>query len=162
MYATGRRNTMRRKFSYRGIGGGKTTLLLLAAAAIVGCGDDDDATGPARVHIPSSITASATGCGLGNFIVDKDTTQVQTYNLTATWQATGTWKAIFVNASTGKVLATTAVDANQTKSSVTVAAGKSTACAFFLGEIAYAILFPDGDAPVASDADLTPTLTVGQ
>ena len=154
---------MRRKFSYRGIGfrhGGKTTFLLLAAAAIVACGDDDS-TGPARMHFPSSITASATGCGLGDFIVGKDTTKVQTYNLTATWQATGTWKAIFVNASTGKVLATTAVDANQSKSSVTVAAGKSTACAFFLNENAYAILFPDGATPVPSDADLTPTLTVG-
>ncbi|MFL5552943.1 MAG: hypothetical protein ACJ8AB_01195 [Gemmatimonadaceae bacterium] len=134
---------------------------LLAAAAVVGCGSDDDSTGPARVHYPSSITASATGCGLAEVVVGKDTTHVQSFNATATWQASGTWKAIFVNASTGKVLATTAADASQTKTSVTVAAGKSTACAYHLGDIAYAILFPDGDSPVASDADLTPTLTVG-
>lgn len=156
---------MWRKFSYRGNGfrhGGKTTLLLLATAAFAGCGGDDDATGPARVRFPSSITASATGCGLGERVVGTDTTQVQSYNLTATWQATGTWKAMFVNASTGNVLATTAVDASQTKSSVTVSAGKSTACAFLLNDLAYAILFPDGATPVPSDADLTPTLTVGR
>ncbi|MFL5595507.1 MAG: hypothetical protein ACJ785_12985 [Gemmatimonadaceae bacterium] len=133
---------------------------LLAGVALVGCGSDDDATGPARVHYPSSITASATGCGLAEVVVGKDTTHVQSFNATATWQATGTWKAIFVNASTGKVLATTPIDASQTKSSVTVAAGKSTACAFHLNDIAYAILFPDGATPVPSDADLTPTLTV--
>src|SRR5712671_741400 len=127
MSAPGGRNTMRRKFSHTDIGRTnrwKTTLLFLTSAAIVGCGGSDNATGPARAHIPSSISASATGCGLGDRIVGKDTTKVQSYNLTTTWQATGTWKAIFVNAGTGKVLATTAVDASQTKTSVTVAAGK--------------------------------------
>ncbi len=155
---------MRREFEYRGISfrnAGRATLFFVACAAIVGCGGSDDSTGPARLHFPSSIAASATGCGLGDRIVGTDTTHVQSYNLTATWQATGTWRAIFVNASSGKTLATTAIDGNQTKSSITVAAGKSTACAFLLDDIAYAILSPDGDSPVASDADLTPTLTVG-
>ena len=155
---------MRREFEYRGISfrnAGRAALIFFAATAIVGCGGSDDSTGPPRTHFASSISASSTGCGLGERVVGKDTTHVQSFNLSATWQATGTWKAIFVNASTGKTLATTAIDGNQTKSSVTVAAGKSTACAFLLDDIAYAILSPDGDSPVAADADLTPTLTVG-
>ena len=155
---------MRREFAYRGISfrnAGRATLFLLACAAIVGCGGSDDSTGPARTHFASSISASSTGCGLTQVVVDDDTSFVQSFNLSATWQATGTWKAIFINAGSGKVLATTPIDGNQTKTSVTIDGGKSTACAFLLNDIAYAILYPDGTAPVASDADLTPTLTVG-
>ena len=134
-------------------------LALLAAASMVACGSDDS-TGPARVHIPSSIAASATGCGT----VVVGTANVQTYNLTATWQATGTWKAMFVDIGTGKTLATTAVDANQTKVSIERDDNGviTKQCLFKKGDVAYAILFPDGDQPVASDADLTATITVGQ
>lgn len=164
MGATGG-NTMRREFAHRGISfrnAGKKTLLFLAAAAIVGCGSDDDATGPARTHFASSISASATGCGLAEVVTGTDTTHVQSYNLTATWQATGTWKAIFVNAGTGQILATTATDATQTKTSVIVGSdGEVSSCQFKKGDIVYAILYPDGSSPVQSDADLTPTLTVG-
>ena len=142
-------------------------LALLAAAAMVACGSDNS-TGPARVHIPSSIAASAVGCGTVKVATDpgnknSDSVDVQTYNLSATWQATGTWKAMFVDIGTGKTLATTAVDANQTKTTVirNAAGAVTSQCQFKKDALAYAILFPDGDQPVASDADLTATITVG-
>ena len=158
---------MDKKFWYGGHAlrhAGRAGLALLAAASMSACGSDDDSTGPARVHIPSSIAASATGCGTVVVGTGAAAHNVQTYNLSATWQATGTWKAMFVDIGTGKTLATTAVDANQTKTTVIRnTAGAITAqCQFKAGDLAYAILFPDGDQPVASDADLTATITVGQ
>jgi len=142
-------------------------LALLAAASIVACGSDNS-TGVARVHIPSSIAASAVGCGTVKVATDpgnknSDSVDVQTYNLSATWQATGTWRAMFVDVGAGKTLATTTVDANQTKTTVirNAAGAVTSQCQFLKGTVAYAILFPDGTAPVASDADLTPTITVG-
>ena len=139
----------------------KGGLALLAGASLLACGADDNPAGVTRVHIPSSIAASATGCGT----VVVDGANVQTYNLSATWQATGTWRAMFVDVGTGKTLATTDIDASQTKVSIerdpdTGAITKQ--CLFKKGDVAYAILFPAGDQPVASDADLTATITVGQ
>src|SRR5689334_4713650 len=115
MGATGR-GTMEKKLWY-GVNAfrhaGKGGLALLVAASMLACGSDDS-MGPARVHIPSSIAASAAGCGT----VVVGTQNVQTYNLSATWQATGTWRAMFVDVGTGKTLATTDVDASQTKLSI--------------------------------------------
>lgn len=165
MGATGRK-TMENKDRYTGnsllrAAGG--AFVLLAAAALLGCGSDNS-TGPARVRFPSSVSASAASCGTVKVLPAgaTDSVDVQTYNLSATWQATGTWKAMFVNAGTGKILATTATDATQTKTSVIVGSGGTvSSCQFKKGDIVYAILYPDGSSPVQSDADLTPTLTVG-
>ena len=140
---------------------GRGGLALLAAGSLLACGSDDS-TGPARVHIPSSIVASAAGCG--TVVVGTGTAahDVQTYNLSATWQATGTWKAVFVDVGSGNTWITD-VDASQTKTSVIRDEDGvvTDECEFKAGDVAYAILFPDGDAAVQSDADLTPTITVG-
>ena len=163
MGATGRK-TMENKDRYTGnsflrAAGG--AFVLLAAAALLGCGSDNS-TGPARVRFPSSVSASAAGCGTVVVSTGVSATNVQTYNVSATWQATGTWKAVFVNAGTGKILGTTATDATQTKTSVIVGSdGKISSCQFKAGDIVYAILYPAGSSPVQSDADLTATLTVG-
>lgn len=157
---------MKMKFAYRSTmtrTAGRVSLAILGAAALLGCGTSNDSTGPARVRFPSSISANAAGCGTVVVGTGASATNVQTYNLSATWQATGMWKAMFVNAGTGKILATSATDATQTKTSVILASDGTvtSSCQFKKGDIAYAILYPEGASPVQSDADLTPTLTVG-
>jgi hypothetical protein len=164
MDATGRKS-MEKKEWYSAnslLRAGGSGFVLLGAAAILGCGGDDS-TGPARIRYPSSITANATGCGTVVVGTGTSATNVQTYNLSTTWQATGTWQAEFVNAGTGKILATTKIDETPTKTSIVLAKDGSVAssCQFKKGDIVYAILSPAGSDPVKSDADLTATLTVG-
>lgn len=155
---------MEKKFSYKGSSfrdlGIKGLALFAMAAGLACSGSDYDSTGPARVRYPSSITATvATSCTTA----PPEGYTGPRYNLTATWQATGTWKASFVNVGSGKVVATTGTDASQSKSSVIVDEKTKQVtddCAFVKGDIAYAILYPAGDTPVAADADLTPTVTI--
>jgi hypothetical protein len=164
-----RRETMERKFTYRGnsfrlVANG--AVMLLAGSLVLGCGMGEDfTTGPdPRARFEKSISSSPTGCGVTVPVVTgKDTTYVQGYNVSTTWQVTGTWKAVFVNVLPGKVAATTKADANQTKVSVFVdEKGVTKSCMFAAGDRAYAILSPDGTSPVAGDADTTPTIVVGQ
>jgi hypothetical protein len=164
-----RRETMERKFSYRGNAfrlAANGAMLLLAGGLVLGCGAGEDFTTGAdpRLRFASSITASPTGCGLTVPVVTgKDTTYVQGYNVSTTWQVTGTWKAVFVNVLPGKIAATTAADANQTKVSIFVdEKGVTQKCLFKAGDRAYAILSPDGTSPVNGDADATSTIVVGQ
>jgi hypothetical protein len=109
-------------------GGALFFLLILAGA----CGSDT--TGAARARFPSTITAAV--CANGKF------------SLTANWQATGTWKAIFTSETGTATTETSLVDANQTKTST---------CIFTTKTMVYAILFP---VTVDADADATPTITL--
>ena len=156
---------MEKKFWFRGVMsrlGAKGATLLLVSGIVLGCGGPDKlTTGPdPRVRFAKSISASATGCG--TVVVDNQ--NVQTYNVSATWQVPSgtTWRAIFVNVLSGKVAATTVADASQTKTSVTVEDGVAKSCEYKAGERAYAILQPAGASPVAADADATQTIVVGQ
>ena len=108
---------------------GALFLLILGTA----CGGDDS-TGPARAHFASTLTAAV--CGNGK------------YSLTANWQATGTWQAVFTSETGDPTTETSAVDANQTKTST---------CIFVTKTMVYAILVP---VTVSADADATPTLTL--
>jgi hypothetical protein len=153
---------MRMKFPYRGNAfrlAARGAMLLLASGIVLGCGSDDLTTGPdPRARFTSSITASPTGCGT----VVVNTQNVQTYNVSTTWQVPGgTWRAIFVNVLLGSVAATTVADASQTKTSVTVEDGVAKSCEYKAGERAYAILQPAGATPVEADADATQTIVVG-
>jgi hypothetical protein len=103
-------------------------LLILTAA----CGSDS--TGPARVRFPSTLAATA--CANGKF------------SLTANWQATGTWQAVFTSETGAATTETSPVDANQTKTST---------CIFLTKTMVYAILVP---VTVSADADATPTITL--
>jgi hypothetical protein len=134
-------------------------MLLLGSGIVLGCGADDLTTGPdPRTRFVSSISASPTGCGT----VVVNAQDVQTYNVSTTWQVPGgTWRAIFVNVLKGSVAATTVADASQTKTSVTVEDGVAKSCEYKAGERAYAILQPAGASPVAADADATQTIVVG-
>ena len=148
------------KFSYRGNAfrlAARGAMPLLASGIVLGCGSDDLTTGPdPRARFTSSI--SATGCGT----VVVNAQNVQTYNVSTTWQVPGgTWRAIFVNVLKGSVAATTVADATQTKTSVTVEDGVAKSCEYKAGERAYAILQPAGATPVAADADATQTIVVG-
>jgi hypothetical protein len=96
------------------------------------CGSDT--TGVARVRFPSTIAATA--CPNGK------------YSLTANWQATGTWQAVFTSETGDPTTETSAVDANQTKTST---------CIFLTKTLVYAILVP---VTVSADADATPTITL--
>jgi hypothetical protein len=96
------------------------------------CGSDS--TGAARVRFPSTITAAV--CGNGK------------YSLTANWQATGTWQAVFTSETGAATTETSAVDASQTKTST---------CIFLTKTMVYAILVP---VTVSADADATPTITL--
>jgi hypothetical protein len=96
------------------------------------CGSDT--TGAARVRFPSTITAAA--CPNGKF------------SLTANWQATGTWKAVFTSETGTATSETSVVDASQTKTST---------CIFLTKTMVYAILVP---VTVSADADATPTITL--
>jgi hypothetical protein len=167
MGATGRK-TMERKFRYRGNAfrlAANGAMLLLAGGLVLGCGMGEDFTTEPdpRARFAKSISSSPTGCGLTVPVVTgTDTTYVQGYNVSATWEVTGTWKAIFVNVLPGKVAATTEADANQTKVSIFVdEKGVTQKCLFAAGNRAYAILSPDGTSPVNGDADTTPTIVVG-
>jgi len=162
------RETMERKFRYRGNAfrlAANGAVLLLAGGLVLGCGAGEDfTTGPdPRARFAKTITASPTGCGVTVPVVTKtDTTYVQGYNVTTTWEVTGTWRAIFVNVLPGKVAATTEADANKTKVSIFVdEKGVTQSCPYKAGDRAYAILSPDGSSPVAGDADTTPTIVVG-
>jgi hypothetical protein len=153
---------MRMKFPYRGNAfrlAARGAMLLLASGIVLGCGADDLTTGPdPRARFVSSISASPTGCGT----VVVNAQNVQTYNVSTTWQVPGgTWRAIFVNVLKGSVAATTVADASQTKTSVTVEDGVAKSCEYKAGERAYAILQPAGTSPVAADADATQTIVVG-
>ena len=156
-----RRRTM--KFTYRGNAfrlATKGATLLLASGLVLGCGADDFTTGTdPRLRFASSIAASPTGCGT----VVVNAQNVQTYNVTTTWQvpAGGTWRAIFVNVLSGAVAATTVADATQTKTSITVEDGVPHSCEYKAGDRAYAILQPAGASPVAAEADATQTIVVG-
>ena len=154
---------MRRKFLYGGKSvrhAGQVALALVAGVTLLGCGAAEFTTGTdPRVRFASSISASATGCGT----VVVNNKNVQTYNVSASWQVpSGTWRAIFVNVLPGQIAATTAADATQTKSSITVEDGVAKSCEFKAGDRAYAILQPAGATPVAADADATQTIVVGQ
>lgn len=162
MFETGGK-TMRMKFPYRGNAfrlAARGAMLALGSGIVLGCGADELTTGPdPRARFASSITASPTGCGT----VVVGTQNVQTYNVSATWQVPGgTWRAIFVNVLKGSVAATTVADATQTKTSVTVEDGVAKSCEYQAGERAYAILQPAGASPVEADADATQTIVVGQ
>ena len=150
------------KFPYRGNAfrlAARGAMLLLASGIVLGCGADDLTTGPdPRARFVSSISASPTGCGT----VVVNAQDVQTYNVSTTWQVPGgTWRAIFVNVLKGSVAATTVADATQTKTSVTVEDGVAKSCEYKAGERAYAILQPAGASPVEADADATQTIVVG-
>jgi len=86
------------------------------------------------VRFPSTITAAA--CPNGKF------------SLTANWQATGTWQAVFTSETGAATSETSVIDASQTKTS---------ACIFLTKTIVYAILVP---VTVSADADATPTITL--
>jgi glycine cleavage system protein P-like pyridoxal-binding family len=80
------------------------------------------------------------------------------YSLTANWQATGTWKAVFTSETGKATTETSAVDASQTKTSSCIflskaANGTNPAVATMV----YAILVP---VTVAADADATPTINL--
>ena len=161
MFETGGK-TMRMKFPYRGNAfrlAARGAMLLLGSGIVLGCGADDLTTGPdPRTRFVSSISASPTGCGT----VVVNAQDVQTYNVSTTWQVPGgTWRAIFVNVLKGSVAATTVADASQTKTSVTVEDGVAKSCEYKAGERAYAILQPAGTSPVEADADATQTIVVG-
>jgi hypothetical protein len=161
---------MERKFKYRGNAfrlAANSAMLLLAGGMVLGCGSSDETTGPdPRVRFAKTITASPTGCGTVKVLPagktnPADSVSVQTYNASATWQVTGTWRAIFVNVLPGSVAATTVADATPTKTSVTVEDGVPKSCEYKAGDRAYAILQPAGASPVAADADATETIVVG-
>jgi hypothetical protein len=161
MFETGGK-TMRMKLPYGGNAfrlAVRGAMLLLGSGIVLGCGSDDLTTGPdPRARFTSSISASPTGCGT----VVVDAQDVQTYNVSTTWQVPGgTWRAIFVNVLKGSVAATTVADASQTKTSVTVEDGVAKSCEYKAGERAYAILQPAGTSPVEADADATQTIVVG-
>jgi hypothetical protein len=153
---------MRMKLPYGGNAfrlAARGAMLLLGSGIVLGCGADDLTTGPdPRTRFVSSISASPTGCGT----VVVNAQNVQTYNVSTTWQVPGgTWRAIFVNVLKGSVAATTVADASQTKTSVTVEDGVAKSCEYKAGERAYAILQPAGTSPVEADADATQTIVVG-
>jgi hypothetical protein len=153
---------MERKFRYRGNAlrlATKGATLLLASSFVLGCGADDFTTGTdPRIRFASSIAASPAGCG--TVVVNNQ--NVQTYNVSTTWQVPGgTWRAIFVNVLAGSVEATTVADASQTKTSVTVEDGVAKSCEYNAGDRAYAILQPAGASPVEAEADATATIVVG-
>ena len=161
MFETGGK-TMRMKLPYGGNAfrlAVRGAMLLLGSGIVLGCGSDDLTTGPdPRARFTSSISASPTGCGT----VVVNAQDVQTYNVSTTWQVPGgTWRAIFVNVLKGSVAATTVADASQTKTSVTVEDGVAKSCEYKAGERAYAILQPAGTSPVEADADATQTIVVG-
>ena len=161
MFETGGK-TMRMKLPYGGNAfrlAARGAMLLLGSGIVLGCGSDDLTTGPdPRTRFVSSISASPTGCGT----VVVNAQDVQTYNVSTTWQVPGgTWRAIFVNVLKGSIAATTVADATQTKTSVTVEDGVAKSCEYQAGERAYAILQPAGASPVEADADATQTIVVG-
>ena len=155
------------RFWYRGTSvpyAGKIGLALLVSGALWACGSDDDVTGPdPRVRFASTVAASATGCPIVTVTdANKVDHQVQSYNVTATWQASGMWSAVFVRVLDGKILATSDTTANQTKTSVGIdSKGKAYSCLYLKGDLAYVILQPAGATPVNGEADTTPTITVG-
>ena len=154
---------MRMKFPYGGNAfrlAVRGAMLLLASGTVLGCGADELSTGPdRRARFASTIVASPTGCG--TVVVSGQ--NVQTYNISTTWQVPGgTWRAIFVNVLLGSVAATTVADATPTKTSVTVEDGVAKSCEYKAGERAYVILQPAGASPVEADADATETIVVGQ
>jgi hypothetical protein len=128
----------------------------------VACGGSDT-TAPARVRFTSTLTAAKCVSDTVTGSAAMDT--VTRYTLTANWQGTGTWKAVFTSITTlpGFIpdpthsplpgFATTEsdfslVDGNQSKTS---------ACVFLARTQVYAILDP---VTVPADADASPTITL--
>jgi hypothetical protein len=110
----------------------KKILAVSAIIALAACGSDNGPTAT-RPHFASDITAAACANGKSQ--------------ATATWQVTGSWKAIFVGLA-GKdssIHVTGAVPAT------------SLGCSFAKGDRVYAILFP---YTVQADADLTKTIVI--
>ena len=106
------------------------------------CGSDT--TGVARVRFPSTIAATA--CPNGK------------YSLTANWQATGTWQAVFTSETGDPTTESSAVDANQTKTSTCIFLSKAAnGTNPPVPTMVYAILVP---VTVAADADATPTISL--
>jgi len=112
----------------------RTIGALFFIVILTGACGGSDTTGAARVRFPSTITAAV--CANGK------------YSLTANWQATGTWQAVFTSETGDPTTETSAVDASQTKTST---------CIFVTKTMVYAILVP---VTVSADADATPTLTL--
>jgi hypothetical protein len=109
-------------------------LFFILIGVFAGACGGSDTTGPARVRLASTLTATA--CANGKF------------SLTANWQAVGTWQAVFTSETGTATSETSLVDANQTKTST---------CIFLTKTMVYAILVP---VTVSADADATPTLTL--
>jgi hypothetical protein len=113
----------------------RTIGALFFIVILTGACGGSDTTGVARARFPSTIAATA--CANGK------------YSLTANWQATGTWQAVFTSETGATAVSETSpVDANQTKTST---------CIFVTKTMVYAILVP---VTVAADADATPTITL--
>jgi hypothetical protein len=112
----------------------RTIGALFFIVVLTGACGGSDTTGVARVRFPSTLTAAA--CPNGKF------------SLTANWQATGTWQAVFTSETGAATSETSPVDASQTKTS---------SCIFLTKTMVYAILVP---VTVAADADATPTITL--
>jgi len=105
------------------------------------CGSDT--TGVARVRFPSTIAATAPN---------------GKYSLTANWQATGTWQAVFTSETGDPTTESSAVDANQTKTSTCIFLSKAAnGTNPPVPTMVYAILVP---VTVAADADATPTISL--
>ena len=114
----------------------RTIGALFFIVILTGACGGSDTTGVARAHFASTITANPV-CANGKF------------SLTANWQATGTWQAVFTSETGATAISETSpVDANQTKTST---------CIFVTKTMVYAILVP---VTVAADADATPTITL--
>ena len=112
----------------------RTIGALFFIVILTGACGGSDTTGVARARFPSTIAATA--CANGKF------------SLTANWQATGTWQAVFTSETGTATTETSLVDANQTKTST---------CIFLTKTMVYAILLP---VTVNADADATPTITL--
>lgn len=101
----------------------------IGIAFLSACGNS---TAPERVHIPSTISAAK--CSNGN------------YSLTANWEASGKWSAVF-----------TTVSGNRLESSPVSEGVKTSSCLFKQGDSVYAIL---NSVTVLSDNDMTRTLVI--
>ena len=128
----------------------------------VACGGSDT-TGPARVRFASTLTAAKCVNDTVTGSAAMDT--VTRYALTATWQGTGTWNAVFTSITTlpGFIpdpafvtlsgFATTVTDFSLVNSNQS----KTSACVFLARTQVYAILDP---VTVTADADATPTIAL--
>jgi hypothetical protein len=128
----------------------------------VACGGSDT-TGLARVRLLSTLTAAKCVNTAVTGSAAEDT--VTRYALTANWQATGTWKAVFTSIvplpgfvpdpkfKTLDGFATTVSDFSLVNGNQS----KTSACVFLARTQVYAILDP---VTVPADADATPTIVL--